>query len=125
VKQCEGNPEKIILALDKFLKHWTGDHSECLNQGYQCETKPKLDISTKSGKNLHSKIQKLFERFSSKAELYKDNKTTILIECINSAITVGVDKNRDYSQTYGNRVDGQLARLLQQKNCQMQKQEFF
>jgi hypothetical protein len=111
VKQCEGDPEKIVLALDKFLKHWIGDHSECLKQGHQCEIKPRLDISTKSGKNLHLKIQKLFERFSSKAELYKDNKTTSLIECINRAITVGVDKNRDYSQTYGNRVDGQLARL--------------
>jgi hypothetical protein len=79
-----------------------------LNQGYQCEIKPKLDISTKSGK----KNLKLFEKFSSKAELYKDNKTTSLIECINRVITVGVDKNQDYSQTYGNRVDSQLANLL-------------
>jgi hypothetical protein len=44
VKQCEGDLEKIVLALDKFLKHWIGDHSECLKQGHQCEIKPRLDI---------------------------------------------------------------------------------
>lgn len=46
-----------------------------------------------------------------KADKYSDNQTTSIIESINRALTVGVDKNKDYPITYSQRVDGQLSRI--------------
>lgn len=107
LKECNKNPEKIKEELDKWLLHWIGDHSKCKN----CLKSRLLDLEKKSHKKLYDKLTGLFKKLKNRADLYKENQTTSLVESINRAILVGVDKNKDFPMTYDGRVDGQLSRL--------------
>jgi hypothetical protein len=93
----------LICELEylKWTKHPWGKKG-------QIESLPEVLLDTKESNDVRVCVSNLiFPQNLERIWVW----TISSIECINRAITVGVDKNRDYSQTYGNRVDGQLARL--------------
>jgi len=62
-------------------------------------------------KSCSKKIEKLLGDFAKKAEWYKSNITTSIVESMNRSLVVGVNKNIDFPMTYGGRIDGEIAQV--------------
>jgi len=108
LNECNKDPDKIREDLDKWLRHWKGDHSKC---GGKCKEGQAFNLEKVSHEKLFKKIEKLLGDFAKKAEWYKSNITTSIVESMNRSLVVGVNKNIDFPMTYGGRIDGEIARV--------------